>query len=419
MIKKLRNRFVRLSMVLISIVLILFFLMMTGIVYNEINTGVQNTLKYYSSENLFNRFFVLGKTVDDATSYAIDPATICVVGVNEYNEISMLDSGGGVMDADVLGFSVDYAMQNDSEFGIVPRYRLLYYKNRIGPGYRIAFADSTRYFVNLKDMLFAAGVLFLATLLVLYIIYRQMAKIFIKPVEKAWTQQQNFIADASHELKTPLTVILANCDILLSHPTQTVDDQIKWVESTNEEASHMKELVNKMLFLAKNEAMRPQQIYDMLNLSDLVTKVMLQFEPVAFEAGVEIASQIEPDIEIRADGTAVNQIIHILVDNAVKYAGIGGNVQVTLKKTKTHVILSTHNSGAPIPAEDLPHIFERFYRSDKARTSGSGYGLGLAICKSLAEQQHADISVASDTEHGTEFTVRFSKPRGRKKVSEK
>ena len=418
MIKKLRNRFVRLSMILISVVLILFFGVVTGVLFMEETNSVQETLKTYASETYFSRYFVLGRNNDDPNSFAIDPATICVVGLNEFGDISLLDTGKGVMDADVLEYCTAFAARSDYEFGIIPHYRLFYYKTQIGLGYRIAFADSGRFYVYLRDMLYADGILFLGVLLVLYVINRQLAKIFIKPVQKAWDQQQNFIADASHELKTPLTVILANCDILQAHPQETVQEQMKWVESTNEEATHMKELVNKMLFLAKNEAMRPPQNPDLINISELATRVVLQFEPVAYEAGVEIESEIEPSVMLKADATAVNQVIHILVDNAVKYAGLGGNVFLKLKRSKNTVILSTKNTGNPIPPEDLPHIFERFYRSDKARTAGSGYGLGLAICKSLAEQQNADITVTSDEENGTEFIVKFNKQRNRKKYSE-
>ena len=144
-----------------------------------------------------------------------------------------------------------------------------------------------------------------------------------------------------------------------------------------------------------------------MEFSDLAMRLALQFEPVAFEKGVLIETNIEDGIRIEGDQTALNQIVHILLDNAVKYAGIGGKVELTLKRKQKYVYLSTRNTGAPIPPEDLPHVFERFYRSDKARTSGNGYGLGLAICKNLADLHKAEIGVTSDETDGTVFTVRF------------
>ncbi len=404
-------------MVLITGVLIVFYLFTMAVVFLRITESVQRTLKNYSSDSYLSRDFNLGVENDDfINNYAIDPGGICVIGVDQNGKIKILDVGKGHIDSDTLEEVAENAVNSDYEFGWLIKNNLFYYKTVTENGSRIAFADSTRYSHYLKDMVSADGIIFLVVLLSLYFIVRWLSRIFIKPVDRAWTQQQNFIADASHELKTPLTVILANCDILAAHPDEPVNAQMKWIESTNEEASHMKELVNKMLFLAKNESVKTQRGTDAINLSEQITKVMLQFEPVAFESGVEMESEIEPDVKITADQTAVNQIIHILVDNAVKYAGVGGRVTLSLHRRKNSVVLSTHNTGVPIPEEDLPHIFERFYRSDKARTSGMGYGLGLAICKSLAEQQKAEIDVTSSAENGTVFEVRFLKQKQSKKI---
>ena len=121
---------------------------------------------------------------------------------------------------------------------------------------------------------------------------------------------------------------------------------------------------------------------------------------------------------MKGDAVALNQIVHILLDNAVKYAGVGGEAVLTLKKRRAYhlkrfigydIYLSAKNTGTPIPQEDMPYIFERFYRSDKARTAGGGYGLGLSICKNLASLHGADITVSSDEVNGTLFTVRFKK----------
>ena len=114
---------------------------------------------------------------------------------------------------------------------------------------------------------------------------RFMARIFIRPVEKAWSQQQNFIADASHELKTPLTVILANTNILQEHKADTINNQYKWIESTQVEANHMKELVDKMLILAKSDNMKVNNMFSDVDMSELATRLCLQFEPIAFENG--------------------------------------------------------------------------------------------------------------------------------------
>ena len=232
----------------------------------------------------------------------------------------------------------------------------------------------------------------------------------MRPVAKAWAQQQQFVADASHELKTPLTAILATNNILLSNPDLTIREQEKWIENSQAEANHMKDLIANMLFLAKSEDEQVQLVLSEISLSDIVTDTTLQFEPVAFENGTLIDSSIEEAITIQGDLTQMRQLVHILIDNACKYAGESGYVKVCLRREGGTIKLEVCNSGKPIPAEDLPHIFERFYRSDKARTQqnqSGGYGLGLAIAKSIADRHKAQISAASSEEGGTTFTVIF------------
>lgn len=414
MLKKLRQRFVGLSMLLVSMVLIIFYLFTMVIIYFIITNGVQSALQNYASESYFFKYLEIGADAQQGDySYAIDSSSVCVVSVTEEGVITFLDAGHAYMEKGVLNAAVSNAMGANSDFGLIMRSNLFYYRNSTAFGARIAFADASNYFSYLKYMLIYDSITFLIVLLILYFITRWLTSIFIKPVDRAWTQQQNFIADASHELKTPLTVILANCNILQAHRDYTVEDQIKWIDSTGEEAVHMKELVDKMLVLAKAENQKQALVFTDVDLSELVTRLSLQFDPVAFEKGVALNTEIDRDLHIQADPTAVNQIIHILIDNAVKYAGMGGEVNIRLTKKQNAVFLTAHNSGEPIPAEDLPHIFERFYRSDKSRTSGSGYGLGLAICKTLVEQQKAEISVQSSADTGTVFTVKFKKPKKR------
>ncbi len=410
MLKKLKRRFVTLSMLLVSVVVVIFYVFTTAIIFYRITESVQNTLKNYASESFFSKYFQIGMEGGEPEDFnVIDAGSVCVVSVSERGEIAFLDAGRAYMDETVLRSAVQSALNADGNFGGVMRYNLFYYKTATSFGARIAFADSTRYFAYLKEILLDDSILFLVVLVVLWIINRRLAGIFIKPVERAWRQQQNFIADASHELKTPLTVILANCNILQAHRLASVEDQMKWIDSTNEEATHMKELVDKMLYLAKAENGRQSNDFADVDLSELCMRLSLQFEPVAYENGVRLTCDLEDNVHVTAEPTAVNQIIHILVDNAVKYAGLGGEVTLRLYKHQNSVYLNAHNTGDPIPKEDLPHIFERFYRSDKSRTTGGGYGLGLAICKSLVEQQKAEISVSSDAENGTDFTVRFKK----------
>ena len=225
-------------------------------------------------------------------------------------------------------------------------------------------------------------------------------------MERAWEQQRQFTADASHELKTPLTVILANTGILLSHKQETISNQVKWVENTETEAQRMKQLVEDMLFLAKSDDVRLPVTHLPLDFSDAVLSRILPFESVAYEQGITIQSNIERDIVVNGDEGQLKQLVSILMDNACKYAPQGGTITVSLLREQEKAKLVVNNTGGVIAPEELAHVFERFYRSDKSRArKQGGYGLGLAIAKSIAEKHHGVITAESEEKSGTSFTV--------------
>lgn len=415
MLNRLRRRFVTISMIIISCVLVFFFMLFCSVFVVSLSLDMRTVLGTYSENPTLADLPEIGGRDENGSRFAVQSGNVCIVEVMDLGSVKMLDVSRANMDEAILKRAVEYVSRSSYQFGHIDSLNLFYSKTPIDIGMRIAFADSTQYFTYLETILFDGAILLFISFLILWAIMRFLAKMCLKPVEKAWLQQKNFIADASHELKTPLTVILTNSGILKSHPEVTVGQQIQWVDSTYEEASHMKELVDKLLLLAKTEDISKKNMFSRVNLSELTMQLALQYEPVAFEKGVFLNTDIDNDIELDGDSVALNQIIHILLDNAIKYSPEGDEVMLSLKKRHSYslrkstgyIYLSTRNMGNPIPPEDMPHIFERFYRSDKARTFGSGYGLGLAICKNLASLHNADISVSSDVVHGTVFTVKF------------
>ena len=415
MLKKLRRRYVAISMSIVCMVLIfvylisctLFFLTMIIDIHSVLQTCAESTTVDFHNE--------IGGQDEDASIFMLYSGNVCVVDVKEHHDITVLEVSRAKMDNAILTRAVDKVITSDDKFGIVSGLNLFYYKNTHHSEMRIAFADSTQFSYYLRTILFDGGIVLVLSSIFLWLIMRFLMKICLRPVEKAWEQQKNFIADASHELKTPLTVILTNSGILKSHAGDTISDQMQWIDSTYDEANYMKELVDKLLLLAKTDNQSRKNLFTDVDLSDIAMQLALQYEPVAFENGVVLNTEIEKNIHIPGDELALNQIIHILLDNAIKYTEQGGSVTLSLKKKHSYslrknngyIYLSSHNTGKPIPKEDIPYLFERFYRSDKARTSGSGYGLGLSICKNLAALHKADVSVTSDEENGTVFTVKF------------
>ena len=315
------------------------------------------------------------------------------------------------MDSTTLSEGIAQVIAGASTNGELTELELFYACEEMPNGYRIAFADASKYHENVRHTVLVSVGIGVGALALLFIISLILARIAMRPVEDAWSKQQRFIADASHELKTPLTVILADNGIVASHPESTVAEQMQWVEGINEEATKMKGLVSDLLLLAQTEpgaiaeAEQASRV-ERIDLSSRVEESILEFEAVAFEGGVNIEGSIAEGIAIDGKPDDIARLIAILIDNACKYAR--STISVGLRKEGSQAVLAVNNDGDPIAEEDLPHIFDRFYRADKARSDEKpGFGLGLSIAKNIAEGHGGDISVASSAAAGTTFTVKL------------
>lgn len=313
---------------------------------------------------------------------------------------------------DVLEQAGEQLVGADEGFGSLSDLGLFYMKRQSGGVMYLAFADmgSASGWRVLAATLAVVEVAALAVFLVISLFFSRWA---LRPVARAWTQQRRFVADASHDLKTPLTVILANTSIALEHPERSVASQSQWLESTQHEADAMQGLVGDLLTLAKMDeeeaaaqsgTARPA--LEEVDLSDVIEGEVLQFESVAFERGVKLGSQVEPGIKLRGNEQRLRRLAGTLIDNACKYVDDGGAVAVALSRAGKQAKLEVRNTGAPISPEDLPHVFGRFYRADKARTGGvGGYGLGLAIARAIAEEHGGALTASSTQAEGTAFTA--------------
>lgn len=309
----------------------------------------------------------------------------------------------------------DAVISSPDARGYLSEFDLMYEKLSIEDGWLVAYANasSTHAWQQLAVLLGIVGLIALIVFFLINILFSQWAT---RPVALSIRQQQQFTADASHELKTPLTVILANLSILRSHADSTVAQQMQWVESSEREAQRMQLLVNDMLNLArpKTEAkpLGNEVLRDSVDLSDLVEGEVLQFESVAFERGILLEERIQPHVRVAGDAEKLGRMVSTLIDNACKYVEESGLVDITLEVDASNpvadpqAVLRVHNTGDAIPPDELEHLFDRFYRADKARTGGKGgYGLGLAIGQQIAHEHNGQITVASAAGEGTTFTV--------------
>ena len=231
----------------------------------------------------------------------------------------------------------------------------------------------------------------------------------LQPVDESISKGKKLIANASHELKTPLTIISANLSVIQSEPDSTVKANEKWFETIEEQVDRTNGLILDMLELSKMEDSAGED-KEPINLSEVVMGSTLAVEALCYEKSIVLNEIIEDGVTVLGVKKAIERLTIILLDNAIKYTPFGGNISVKLFKRKKNIVLSVRNTGEGISEEDLPHVFERFYKGDRARTQGKNnksYGLGLAIAKAIAEHHDAKIECRSVMNEYTEFTVTF------------
>ena len=311
------------------------------------------------------------------------------------------------MDEETMRAAVDEVLANRENKGSLSDYDLFYQVGEDAFGTRIAFADKSGYDNSLRSIILTLVVLWALLMAAMFIITLFLSRLVAHPVEKAWDDQQRFIADASHELKTPLTVILADASILRSNPQATVAEQSGWVDSISEEAGRMQRLTEDMLMLAQADAgVDLAPVMGRVDLSQRVERACLQYEAVAFENGVALQEDVKDGIVLDGDGDRLDSMLSTLLENAFKYCGAGGSVSVALSAENGTAKLAVTNTGSISP-EDLPHVFDRFYRSDASRAregSTASFGLGLSIAKSTAELHGGTVTARSE-DGLTTFTV--------------
>jgi signal transduction histidine kinase len=278
--------------------------------------------------------------------------------------------------------------------------------------YEARFLDITDSLVSLHRLLMTLLLVGLVALGAIFLASRFFANRSIRPLKQAWEQQQRFIADASHELKTPLTIITTNSDALLANEQQTIASQREWLDYLRIGTDRMHTLIDGLLTYAHIEEAGFMPIPEPVDLSETTVRALGAFRAAAEEKGLVVTADVEPGLTRSLDQKLVEETVFALIENAVKYADAGGFVEVGLHaktqepKPRQALVLTVTNSGAGIAADDIPHIFERFYRADKARGGEDGsYGLGLSIVKAALERLGGTIDVTSTPGVSTSFTV--------------
>ena len=304
----------------------------------------------------------------------------------------LLDASGGYYDLSddaFLGGLAQAAAASPRRLGVLEEYNLRYYRSDAPMSRFLVFADISSERATLDGLrrtcLLIGGLSFLAFLWVSVL----LSKWAVRPVERAWQQQRQFVAAASHELKTPLTVIMTNAELLQDEADEA--RRSTFSSSILTMSRQMRALIEQMLELARTDSAESHLVLRPLRST---ARSLLPFEPLFFEQGLTLISQVDEGITVSGDEEALRRVLEILLDNAQKYSSPGGETQVTLhRRGRNHCALTVANQGEPIPPEARRQIFQRFYRADPARSRNGSFGLGLSIAEGIVAQHHGTIDV--------------------------
>lgn len=389
MIKKLRIKFV-------CIVMTITMLMVGGILGVVIHfTGTNMQMQSISmmraiAANPFQQGN-LGKPSNDEVRLPFFTVQIS-------NRGELITASGGYFDLsnrEYLQQIVNLALCSEQESGELKEYDLRYLKAISPMGLSIVFADTATEVATIRSMVYSCVVIFFAAMAIFLGISILLSRWAIKPVATAWDQQRQFVADASHELKTPLAVIMANAE-LMQHEKITEESRMKYSGNILSMTYQMRSLVENMLEMARVDNGTLKMNFEMLDMSQLVSDAVLSFQLLYEEKGLGLCCGVSEDICVSGSEQHLYQVLDILLDNALKYSAPEGTVKVDLVAAGRNCLLTVTSPGERISKEDLKNIFKRFYRRDTARSMNGSYGLGLSIAESIVEAHKGKIWAESN-----------------------
>ena len=321
------------------------------------------------------------------------------------NRGELLGISGGyfdLTDREYIESIVNAALASEYNTAQLEDYQLRFLKEKSPRGYTIVFSDTTTESATLKNLYSICVLIFFVAMGVFLGVSILLSNWVIKPVAVAWDQQRQFVADASHELKTPLSVIMANAELLANEDT-IPDDRRKFSSNILSMTYQMRTLVENLLEMARVDNGTLKMQFAALDFSELVRDAVLSFQLLYEEKGQTLQNAIPDGITLQGSERHLYQVLDVLLDNALKYSVAESHTNVELKRIGHSCLLTVSNTGEPISKEDLKNIFKRFYRADKARSLNGSYGLGLSIAEAIVEAHKGKIWAASEPGYNTFF----------------
>lgn len=341
--------------------------------------------------------------IDENTKFM--DSTIYTILINEDNTIKEIinHSNNNISDTEIMKIATTILNDKNIKTKYIGNLYLKDYSYSYNKGDSLVILDNTAIKHTLTSSLINSLIISILLELLIILISKEITKWITIPVKNSFEKQKQFIEDASHELKTPLSVIIASTEALENNPKEK-----KWLNNIKSESSRMSNLISDLLELASSEKSEMYALKEN-NLSKIVELSVLTFEVKAYEENVKLKYDIEENIQMKLDEDSIKQLVEILLDNAIKHSTKKETVTLSLTNINNSIVLSITNKGSEIPKGEEEKIFERFYRVDKSRNRKENrYGLGLAIAKNIVINHHGKI-MASSTAGTTTFKVLFKK----------
>lgn len=394
MIKSLQRKlFISLSTVLsLTLLIIISFLLIFNL--QQLQHQVRNTLQMTLDE------VKLKSPFGERNEHSFQTL---LVTYDSYNQQAYVSSKNWIIDSETLSELVTTALIESQEFGHIQNDTIAFLKKPTQTGFAIAYLDLNSVNQSKQGQIINSILFFIGGTVIFTLLSYFVTKQITKPVQQALDKQKRFIADASHELKNPLATISANVSILKNNnPNEQV-----WIDNTNSEIQRMKSLIDRLLFLTNIDSQLLPISMSTVNLSELLNLLVLSQEIVFFEQGKLLTAYIQEDVTLSGNYDELNKLFSILIENAQKYSLEKSETKITLAKNKQQITVQISNPALPLSADDLNHLFDRFYRVDDARDRiKGGYGLGLSMAYEIVKQHHGHITV-NQLNNIVTFTVLF------------
>ena len=328
---------------------------------------------------------------------------------SRYFTVFLSESGSGIsvntgkIAAVDTSTAIDYAAEavaSGAARGFADDYRFTVYAS--GEETHVVFLDCGRELGSFRSFLATSAAVSAAGLLAVTLLLIFFSGRIVKPFSENYEKQRRFVTDAGHELKTPLTIIDADAEVLEMDLGEN-----EWLGDIRTQTKRLAELTNSLILLSRMEE-QPRMEKIEFPLSDVVEETVETFQALARTRGKTLSSRVQPMLSMNGDEKAIRQLLTILLDNAVKYADEGGRIEAVLEKQKNTLRLSVFNTAESVSRESLAHLFDRFYRADASRNSGTGgYGLGLSIASAVVAAHRGKISASSPDGKSLRITAVF------------